>query len=204
MRLEFIAARWLQFEKNCALVLCERTPRYGHGQPDVLGVTPGRHFYEIEIKRTVADFRANHLKNHMLHRMHHSMEIQEEAAKRAPKLFWFLVPQKLVDKIKDEVPDFAGLLTMHSNETSLEVIKKAPTNKHATRLSIKETSRLVRCAGNMMIAMMAGMCNARRLGSQDPGFMDDFYSEPVTDYKSGRDDNGRFKTKPSNYVNFQI
>lgn len=202
--LEYHTARWLQFEKQCALVLCERTPRWGHGQPDVLGVLPSRFILEIEIKRTMSDFRANSKKHHMLSRFCGEPEIAERYAKRAPKLFWFLVPRSLVEKVEKELPDFAGLLTVSENGASLDVVKKAPTNKDSERLSLKECSKLMRCAGNMMIAMMAGICNVRQFHSQDPHFMDDFYSEPQPDYSAGWDENGRWKLKPADYNNFQI
>lgn len=201
-QLEYAGARWLQFEKNCALVLCERTPRYGHGQPDLIGVTPGRSLYEIEIKRSVADFRANHRKRHILNRTHSEEEIVNKTLKRAPKLFWFLVPEHLAEKVKDEVPDYAGLLMLKESH-DITVIKKSPTNPLSERLSIKECAKLLRCAGNMMISMMAMSVNATRYNASDPTFMDKFYSEPRREWKHHQDGWHQVET-PSDYVNFQI
>jgi len=61
MNLEAIALQWLRYDRRCMMVAMERSP-WGQTQwyrPDVVGVTFKRTVIEVEIKRSVADFRAN-------------------------------------------------------------------------------------------------------------------------------------------------
>lgn len=204
MSLEFQGAMWLKYERKLPLVLYERTPRYGHGQPDILGVSENRYIYEIEIKRTVSDFRANARKPHIKNR-----EMFPEMLKRFPKQFWYLVPSKLVEKIQDEVPSWAGLLTLeydpgdHGYNTPIRVksIKPAPTNNESKKLSLKECARLLRNIGNQMISLIATNNSLRSRSNEigDPTFMDDHFSKKYAF-------TGSYYEWVSNpdYINFQI
>lgn len=61
MNLEAIALQWLRYDRRCMLVSLERSP-WGSAhwyRPDVVGVTFKRRVIEVEVKRSVADFRAN-------------------------------------------------------------------------------------------------------------------------------------------------
>lgn len=187
--LEYYAARWLKWEKDCALVMLERTPRPMAGQPDVFGVTRSRYALEIEIKRSVSDFRANAKKYHIVNRCSTDAETAARFTARAPKQFWFMAPPKIAAKIDGEIPDYAGLLTLTG--VQVQVIKKAPTNNASERLSLKECAKLMNCAGNMIIAMMA---YRRSEQNQDPHLMDEFYANDLPQYDK----------QPFDYLNFQI
>lgn len=188
--LEYHAARWLKWEKDCALVMLERSPRPMAGQPDVFGVTRARYALEIEVKRSVSDFRANAKKYHILNRCSTVPEVAARFAARAPKQFWFLVPPKLVSKIEGEVPDYAGLLTLTG--VQIQVVKKSPSNNLSERLSLKECAKLMNCAGNMIISLMASArTNLDRL---DCHGMDYFYANDLP----------RYSKQPTEYLNFQI
>ena len=181
MSLEYQGAMWLKWEKKCPLVLFEKTPRYGHGQPDILGINDRRFIFEIEIKRSVSDFRANAKKNHILNR-----ESSPELASRFPRQFWFLVPQAMVEKIRDEVPQWAGLLTVTEEVTDcgwgtprrVESVKPAPTNQASEKLSVMECARLFKNVGNQIFSLMSSHYYARNNHSfsGDPHAMDSFYS----------------------------
>lgn len=130
------------------MVLHERSPReHAHGRPDILGVTRAGHLLEIEVKRTVSDFRANADKRHVVNRhlwLHHW-----------PKLFWFLVPPHLAEKVRPELPDFAGLLTTFGPDEGYGIrsVHPAPSNPKAERLSIQECIRLVRLQTNQLMSL---------------------------------------------------
>lgn len=146
MKLETRAFAWLRFEKRCPIVLWERTPR-PCGIPDVLGITKDRYLVEIEIKRTVGDFRANAEKWHVRTRNLH--------LPKWPRLFWFAVPRKLVEKVSAELPEYAGLLTADELDAGfLEVVKRPTANTQSRRLSIKEAIRCVECQSNQLWAMI--------------------------------------------------
>lgn len=145
MTLELAAMRWLWLEQKCLVVLEQRTPKYGHGIPDVIGVTPGRHLTEIEIKRSVADFRADADKPHRANRAFR--------LKHNPRLFYYLVPTKLAERCQPILPDWAGLMTMDKdNQYSIAVLKRSPINREATRLDLRQCTRLAR----QMTAHMMG------------------------------------------------
>lgn len=192
--LEYRAARWLKFEKRCTLVMCERSPRtWWAGEPDVIGINPSRFLFEIEVKRTMADFRANQKKRHMQNRFSLEMEIAKQYSRKAPKHFWFLVPEKLADKALAEVPDFAGLM-IPKGGYELTVVKKSPANNDSEKLSLLECGKLLQCAGNQIISMMAKVKGMTGHFTIDPHAMDDFYTYTVPKYSN----------QPCQYLNFQI
>lgn len=201
MTLEYAAARFLKWEKNCSLILWERSPREFHcGEPDVLGITNSRYMLEIEIKRNAADFRKNARKKHMANRFGDCEHIRQVYNCKAPSQFWFLMPRKLALQLEPEIPDWAGLMIPREDHPALlSVIKPAARNKEAEKLTVKECGRLMRLAGNQILALMEsrnyllenGGCNLNDSTSQD-----EFYSScPL--WMGGRD-------QPETYTNFQI
>ena len=144
MNLELMAMRWLWLEKNCHYVLEQRSPRYHLGSPDVLGVTQQRYLIEIEIKRSASDFHADKKKTQRANR--------EFYLKHMPKQFYYLMPRKLAEKLKDKLPEYAGLMCESENNYTAEVLKVAPVNKLSERLSLKECVKLCRNMANHMMS----------------------------------------------------
>lgn len=143
MNLELMAMRWLRFEKKCMIVIRERTPRICMGEPDVLGVTCNRYLTEIEIKRTVADFRCDQKKRHRINRciwLQHS-----------PKLIYYLVAEDLKDRVRNILPEWAGLLYA-TERGRIFVERSAPVNHDSKRLSIKECVRLAHLMANHLLS----------------------------------------------------
>lgn len=134
------AVEWLRYERKCALVCLERTPINNDWcNPDVVGVTSARRVTEIEIKRTMSDFRANREKRRMAMR---------EWMNTRPSQFYFLVPPELVDKVKAELQPHEGLLTVggqgsHSRLPEVKLIRAAAVQK-SRKLSIQEVIKMVR------------------------------------------------------------
>jgi len=133
--LELAAMRWLWLEKKCLVVLEERTPSYMMGQPDVLGITSGRYMIEVEIKRSVSDFRADAKKSHRVNRKFYISQ--------QPRQFYYLMEKCLAEKLEQEIPDWAGLMACDSIYNAT-VIKQAPVNKDSKKLDVKQCARLAR------------------------------------------------------------
>jgi len=156
MTLELLAIRWLRFEKRCRVALLERSPRLMFGaRPDVLGITENRYLLEIEVKRSLADFRANWKKRHVASRA--------AIVARWPKQFWFLVPLELVDAVRPLLPDYAGLLRGPAPDgcQQLTCIVKAPVNLASARLTTREMVALAQCMGNQILSNYDRMANFR-------------------------------------------
>jgi hypothetical protein len=143
MTLELAAMRWLWLEQNCLVVLEERTPKSMMGQPDVIGVTKGRYLTEVEIKRSISDFKADFKKPHRANRVFYMPN--------QPRQFYYLVPQDLVEQVKTLLPNWAGLMTTDSVGW-ITVLVKSPVNSESKKLGVKDCARLSR----MMTSHMMG------------------------------------------------
>lgn len=71
---------------------------------DILVITPPGYAYEIEIKTTKPDFYADFKKKHY----HDSKRI---------KRFYYAVPDYLLPEIIDDIPDYAGIITVVENDS---------------------------------------------------------------------------------------
>lgn len=134
--------RFLLYERKCQAVLFERNPRTMTGQPDVLGVNVNRYLYEIELKISISDLRANADKRHVTNR--------DQYLPLWPRRFWFMVPPSIADRAPRFVPDYAGLLVCESHR--ITVPKEAPINHASKRLSVRESVRLFHCLANQVVA----------------------------------------------------
>lgn len=160
--------KWLRFENKCVIVLNERTPVYGHGQPDVLGVTRSRFLKEIEVKRTMSDFRANAKKRHVANRDYY--------IQNWPRQFYYAVPKSLVDKVMKELPPWAGLLSV--NGSQVELMADAAVNKEARKLTMKQCARLAECLSNQIACMAAsGFQHNSGMMNYCPNHLDELYKD---------------------------
>lgn len=197
MSLEFRAAWWLKWEKRCPLVIMERSPReFFCGKPDVLGITDARFMLEVEVKRSLSDFKANAQKHHNQQLNSNDEEIRNKFAANSPKQFWFMVPRNLVDKVLPFLPAHAGLLTEDEKHYAINVIKPSPVNRLSTRLSLKECVMLVRLTGNQIISMQEGAQKRTEL------FLQNHDDEEF--YGKNYDYNARAYVWRPDYSNYQI
>lgn len=134
--------RWLRFERRCPIVLSERTPRPIAGRPDVLGITCARFAIEIEIKATLADYRADQQKR--------CRQCRPHFLQLMPKQFYYFAGQPLAERICHELPDWAGLLSIAGY--GLIVVKKSPINRDAKKLSIRECVKPAHLTSNEAIS----------------------------------------------------
>jgi len=155
--LETAGLQWLRNELRCYAVLMERSPReWCCGRPDLLGVTRARHQVEVEVKRTIQDFRANARKDFMSRR--------DTFLHRFPRQFYFLVPEELAEQVRAELPPFAGLLTPPRPMSGgwVHVVAPAPVNSHATRFSLKEMVKVGHLMSNQNVATLLTLARLRR------------------------------------------
>lgn len=161
MNLELTAMRWLWIEKNCHIVLEQRSPKFMNGLPDVIGVTASRYLTEIEIKRSETDFTADFKKPHRANRNLY--------LKHAPRHFYYLMPKPLADKLQFKIPEWAGL--MYSEyDNKIVVLKVSPINKLSEKLTSKECVRLGRQMTNhvMGYALKVAALERNRILYFDP------------------------------------
>lgn len=163
--LEVAATRWLALQKRTMLILSERTPRHwvlGYSRPDLLGVMPSRHMIEIEIKRSWSDYHANAEKRHVQNR--------DFYLRNWPQQYYFCAPMKLAERIATQHPEWAGVMGVHG--LSVEVLKKAPKNALATKLTIKECIHLGRLMGYELMSLreqLLGITNQHLYGEHGWG-----------------------------------
>lgn len=117
------------------MVCWERNPFDDHRyRPDLIGVNRTFRMIEVELKSSVADFKANGAKRGIRWQMHF------------PSQFYFCVPPELVDRVKSLLPVGAGLLTIGAPDRwgpTVEVGRGAKVNPNATRLSKYAVARMV-------------------------------------------------------------
>lgn len=142
MSLELCAAHWLRWDRRCLAVLHERTPRHVAGLPDCLGITKSRYCIEVEIKRSLSDFRANADKP--------CIRARDLRLKHYPKEFWFLVPESLVLRISTDIPEWAGLAFMPAKRIHFSIAKQAPVNYDSQRLTLKECCQVFHKISNQL------------------------------------------------------
>lgn len=162
LNLEMSAMRWLWLEKDCKIVLEERSPKYMMGDPDVIGITGGRYLIEIEIKRSASDFKADFKKHHRINR--------EFYLKHQPRQFYYLMPEDLGKKMADKIPDWAGLMISRF-DPKVEIMKIAPVNKESEKLDIKQCVRLARLMTNHMMGYALNL-NSNRAQFINAGHFD--------------------------------
>lgn len=102
---------------------------------DILSVTKNYFLREIEIKVSVSDFKADFNKKH-----NHEGNIKQ---------FYYAVPYYILDKIKDLVPEQAGILVAEysdelSNHWHLKRYKRAIDNKSATPIDEEKLDKIFR------------------------------------------------------------
>ncbi len=70
---------------------------HGGHEMDLFIISPSKYAYEIEIKISVSDFRADFKKSHT----HESKYIRE---------FYYAMPEYIYEKVKLEIPEHAGII----------------------------------------------------------------------------------------------
>lgn len=144
------AAQWLRYKRQCFLIATERG-LYPWGRPDVFGVTLQRRTIEVEVKVTLADFRANAKKRISgLPRAHWH-----------PWQFYFIVPPALVESVALELPEWSGLLTLDTYRDYLpcrvvKVVKRSPCNDLSPQVKVRDLAEMAKHMSGTITRCLAG------------------------------------------------
>ena len=137
-----IGAEWLRYKQRCYIITWERSPwPHARHKPDLVGVTESRHVIEIEIKRTMGDFKQDEEKV-----IWHQRRM---CTFPSPAKFYYMVPPELVEKVRPLLKEGHGLLAW-SGESKwsklplLEVQKGATTNRLSKPLTLRQMVDMVR------------------------------------------------------------
>jgi len=169
--IKYAVASYFRYERQAALVSTER-PIYGvtAGVPDVLVCMPNRKLVEIEVKVSMSDFRADAKKYKWKYMK------SEWAKNKGPSQFYYAVPTKLVEKVKAELPEGAGLISCRWDGrcvggTAVVVERKAPV-LHKTRLDLKSIVRMAKNQTGTLCSMMRLEAKRRHEGIDDEPCLD--------------------------------
>lgn len=159
VQLDFIGHKEHSLQKAFARTFLYFSPRYtfvapniklkGYGwESDLVAIRKSGFLDEIEIKRTLADFRADFKKaDYHGARKKHSMLANGELL---PNYFYFYTTDELYEQIKDEIPDHAGAIVFMSQWNGwnrCQEAKKAPRLHDDRRMQEKKLIQL----GNKMM-----------------------------------------------------
>lgn len=156
-QLRAIGMAWLRYERDCVLLCVERPVSWSaeFWKPDIYGVNKNRRSYEIEIKQTYSDFIKDREKKVWRYR---EMNLMPDAH-IIPHYFYFLVPPKLVDRVKPELPEGTGLLTigdinnLYTHLPDIWVIVPVKANPKATRISLRNMIRMTQNQSGSLCSM---------------------------------------------------
>jgi len=76
-----------------------------------------------------------------------------------PKQFWFLVPYALAERVKRELPPWAGLLKMTDEPATIQQEVLAPINRESRKLTAKECVQLAHCMANQILSFTSILSN---------------------------------------------
>ena len=135
-------APWLRYNRQCLMVCFERDLGYFvSGQPDILAISKEHFVIEVEVKVSVSDFRKDKKKR--------KWEMEGGGFLRNVRQFYYAVPKNMVEKIKDDIPRSCGLMAIddfyhHRLNDNVAIIKKAPTNRAAERVTLPTAIRMAK------------------------------------------------------------
>lgn len=128
--IELAVARYLDYRKNLIVPNIFWGLNFNY-EIDLLVLTENNYAWEIEIKTSISDLKADFKKRHQ----HDSPRI---------KRLYFAIPSTIKDKATELIPDRAGLLIINDDPLNLWTkLEKTPkTNKQATPFTSQERLKL--------------------------------------------------------------
>jgi hypothetical protein len=99
-------------------------------EADLLAISSSKYAHEIEIKVSVSDMKAD-LRKHK-----HSVQSFKIRA------LWYAMPVSIYDKVKETIPEKAGIITIDDNTRMSEVIRKPKINTSAKKISDRDYLKL--------------------------------------------------------------
>jgi len=146
------AFEWLRYERKCYILSHERGP-WAHHRPDAIGVTHERKCIEIEIKRSLSDFKVDNEKR---------IWQQRELFRKAwPSQFYFFCPPSLIPGVLPLMQTGLGLLTWEEGQKTLGgnrpivVVKAARKQPDAKKLTVHALLAMVRHQSGTYVAILS-------------------------------------------------
>ncbi len=172
------AIEFLRYGRKCRLVCLERSPFAGDPcTPDVVGVTPARRVVEIEIKRTMADFRHNREKTSLFKRGFLGM---------LPSQFYFMVPEEMVSKVLPLLEPKEGLLSLSRRRSTYSklplasVVKAAAVIKESRPLRLSE---MVKAVSHQTGTLVSALVKIAKTFDEQPLSEDDIEKSSISEEK---------------------
>lgn len=107
-------------------------------EADLLVVTQRGRLNEIEIKTSVADFRADAKKDKWLR------PVINQRFNETINCFYYAMPLEVYEKVKDEIPEFSGVIVYYHETKKSAVTKKPKINRTARSLKDSDKVKLAR------------------------------------------------------------
>lgn len=158
------AVQWLRYQSQCPVVAIERGISLG-GTPDVIGLTPKRFITEIEIKRTLSDFKRNAKKLAGFQRGRSIFDDTNWERSR-PRLFYFLVPIEIVEKVRPLLEPEQGLMAIseawqkYQGVPYVKIIRNAVPCARAKRLTIRQCVQMAKHQTGTLSSLLNKLANA--------------------------------------------
>jgi len=120
-------------------------------EADILVLNKNDWLEEVEIKISAADFKREFKSKKLKHKKlvygikkYKSTVIDNHLIHK----FWFAMPSDLADSLINDIPDYAGLLSIKivGKKFIVEILKSAPDLIHGRKLLDKERTKLMRLA----------------------------------------------------------
>lgn len=157
----YAVACWLRYAKQCHVVAFERG---GHGwgwdRPDVFAVNTTRETYDVEIKMSYSDFKADQKKTKF-------NPLFASAGRERPTWFYYAAPMKLAEKIMAAhplLPGGAGLLGItdfrESGQDGLVILARAVKHKASTRPNIRQLATWVKDQSGTLCGLVKQIARA--------------------------------------------
>lgn len=157
-------ACYFRYQKQCPIICFERNIDNYMSTPDVLAIDKQRRLIEVEVKVSMSD-----LKNDAKKRIWKFREIiGDKSFYAVPYQFYYAVPYEIQDKALEIIKGWkkegkecgkAGLLVVHQRSPKQIGLKdvhcehRAPINKAAKKLTIKQTIIMARNQSGTLCSM---------------------------------------------------
>ena len=127
----------MHFNQRLCLIIPNISFGFNIHECDLLIVNPNRFLYEVEIKTSFSDFKADFKKIH-----------QHADRRNRIKGFYYAVPEYLVERVRPLLPEHAGLIVVESREFGqrAEVLKRCKYSKTVKPITDSDLMTLQRLA----------------------------------------------------------
>lgn len=118
--------------------LCFPNVFWGTGEMDLCVITSANYMWEIEVKLSLSDWKADEHKKKWLARY--------SSYRKYVSRFYYAVPTELIDKVPEFVPKEVGIIEIYWNEYSgyRTNIVRPSTHKRGIKLTDKMVERMMR------------------------------------------------------------